>query len=169
MNGQGVNGLGKARLLIGLAVIALAAPSGCAAALAVGRGGPVYQVRVATVNGNPTALRGPSAHPACVLQVGNRVAPVWLAQPSLLNHESPVALEADAVALKDGILVERSWNEAVVHHVTEAELTAGAAVVYVPGAGRLTTVELHFDLAPPPRAASSDRQDDLAKNQPALQ
>src|SRR5947209_9040332 len=85
--------------------------AGCATTSAIGGGGPVFEVRVVSINGLPTALRGPSAHPACVLQVANRVAPVWLAHPSHADRESPVVLEADAEALKDGILVERSWNE----------------------------------------------------------
>jgi hypothetical protein len=111
----------------------------------VGQGGQVYEIRVATVDGIPTALRGPANHPACVLQVANRVAPVWLATPDHYDQVSPVVFEADAEALKSGILVERSWNEAVVHEVTDAELSAGAAVVYVPGNKRPTTVELHFE------------------------
>ena len=44
-----------------------------------------------------------------------------------------MVFEADAEALKDGILVERSWNQAVVHNVTDAELAAGGALVSVPG------------------------------------
>jgi len=147
-----------ARVFLPLLVAALPA---CATAPAVGRGGQVYEIRVATVNGVPTSLHGPSTHPACVLQVGNRVAPVWLAAPDHADRPSPVVFEADAEALKEGILVERSWNEAVVHEVTEAELGAGAAVVYVPGNKRPTTVELRFD--PVSRLSRSDRQNDLAK------
>jgi hypothetical protein len=140
---------------------------GCATAPAIGRGGPVYEVRVATINGSPTANRGSSAHPACTLQVADQVAPVWLALPSHADRESPVVLEADAEALKDGILVERSWNEAVVHQVTEAELAAGAAVVYVPGQARLTTVELRFE--PISRLSRSDRKNDLTKRRTGLE
>lgn len=139
----------------------------CATAQAVGRGGPVYEIRVATVNGFPTSLRGPAIHPACVLQVGNRVAQVWLADPGHYDRASPVVFEADAEALKDGILVERSWNEAVVHAVTDAELGAGAAVVYVPSSKRPTTVELRFD--PVSRLSRSDRQNDLAKHRAGLE
>jgi hypothetical protein len=122
-----------------------AALAACATAPAIGRGGKVYQVRVATVDGMPTALRGPVSHPACVLQVADRVAPVWLARASHGDQESPVVFEADGEALKEGILVERSWSEAVVHRVTDAELAIGVAVVYVPSARHPTTVELHFD------------------------
>jgi hypothetical protein len=139
----------------------------CATAQAVGRGGPVYEVRVAAVNGLPTALRGPSTHPACVLQVGNRVVQVWLAAPDHYDRASPVAMEADAEALKDGILVERSWNEAVVHSVTDDELSAGAAVVYVPGGKRPTTVELRFDLIS--RLSRRDGQNDLPKHRAGLE
>ncbi len=88
---------------------------------------------------------------------------------------SPVVLEGDAEALKDGILVERTWSQAVVHNVTNEELAVGAAVVYVPGIPRPTTVELRFELVKVPRAtwrtrpkrarrASVQRQDDLSKN-----
>jgi hypothetical protein len=149
---------------------------GCASTMAVGRGGPVYEVRVATLNGTPTANRGPVAHPACVLQVGNQVAQVWLANASNQDHESPAVLVADAVALKDGILVERSWNEAIVHHVTDDELAAGAAVVYVPSARHLTTVELRFSLklpispiSPTAGAGHSDQDHDLAKRASGLE
>ena len=142
--------------------------AGCASTLAVGRGGPVYEVRVATVNGIATANRGPVGHPACVLQVGNQVAQVWLANASNQDHQSPAVLVADAVALKEGILVERSWNEAVVHRVTEDELTAGAAVVYVPSARQLTTVELRFDRISP-AAGASDQNHDLAKRSPGFE
>jgi len=135
--------------------IGVAALDGCATATAVGQGGQVYQVRVATVDGMATALRGPAGRPACIIQVANRVATVWLAQPSRQDQPSPVALEADAEALKQGILVERSWNEATVHEVTEDELAAGAAVVYVPGRVKPTTVELRFD--PISRLSRSDR------------
>jgi hypothetical protein len=140
---------------------------GCATAPAIGRGGTVYRVRVASVNGRATAARGPTAHPACVVQVGGRVATVWLANPSRRLSESPVVLEADAAALKDGILVERSWNAAVVYHVTDTELAAGAALVYVPGSGRLTTVELRFE--PVSRLSRSDRENDLTKRRPGLE
>ncbi len=111
----------------------------------MGRGGQIYEVRVDSVDGNHTALRGPSGHPACVVQVANRVATVWLASSAHADRESPVVFEADAEALKDGILVEHSWNQAIVHNVTDAELAAGAALVTVPGGPRPITVELRFD------------------------
>src|SRR5882672_9267651 len=60
----------SSKLSRGVLVAVFGVVPGCATALAVGRGGPVYQVRVATVNGSATALQGPVAHPACVLQVG---------------------------------------------------------------------------------------------------
>ncbi len=86
--------------------------------------------------------------------VAGLVASVWLAQPSKQDQPSPVVFEADAEALKGGILVERSWNEAIVHEVTDDELAAGAAVVYIPGRARPTTVELRFD--PISRLSRSD-------------
>jgi len=129
---------------------------GCATFPAVGRGGQVYEVRVDSINGNHTALRGPSGRPACVIQVADRVATVWLASDAHADRESPVVFEADAEALKEGILVERSWNQAVVHNVTDAELAAGAALVSVPGGAHPITVELRFD--PVSRlAAQTDR------------
>jgi hypothetical protein len=126
--------------------------SGCAALPAVGRGGRVYAVRIASLNGVPTAARGPRSHPACVVQVGDQVARVWLARPSRTQDQSPVVMEADAEALKEGVLLERSWGEAIVHEVTEAELAAGAALVYIPGLRTPTAVELRFE--PIPRVSS---------------
>ena len=118
---------------------------GCASFPAVGRGGPVYEVRVDSIDGIHTSLRGPAAHPACIVQVGDRVATVWLASSANADRESPVVFEADAAALKDGIVVERSWNQAVAHNVTDAELAAGAVVVSMPGVPHPITVELRFD------------------------
>jgi hypothetical protein len=104
----------------------------------------VYAISVDSVNGRKTADRGPSGYPACAIQVGDRVAQVWLADESRGDVMSPPVLEGDAAALKDGILVERTWSQAVVHRVTDDELAAGAAVVYVPGIPRPTVVELRF-------------------------
>jgi hypothetical protein len=145
----------------------LAALQGCATAPAVGRGGQVYAVRVASVNGHPTSNRGSIAFPACTLQFGDRVVQVWLAHPSRLNAVSPVILEADEVALHDGILLERSWQEAVVHEVTDAELASGTAVIYIPSIFNLTVVELSFE---PVGVATrrSGAQDNLPKNGPGL-
>lgn len=149
--------------------------TGCVHAPAVGRGGPVYAVSVESINGRKTADRGSVAYPACSIQIGDRFAQVWLADESRGDVMSPVVLEGDAEALKDGILVERTWSQAVVHNVTNEELAVGAAVVYVPGIPRPTTVELRFELVKVPRAtwrtrpkrarrASVQRQDDLSKN-----
>ena len=141
--------------------------SGCATAPAIGRGGPVYAIRVASVNGYPTADRGPAAYPACTMQLGDRVARVWLAQPSRTEEASPIVMEADEAALKAGILVERGWNEAVVHQVTDAELEAGAALVYVPGAVHPTAVELRFERVS--RLGHSERKDDFTERRPGLE
>lgn len=112
---------------------------------AVGRGGSVYAISVESVNGRKTADRGPTSYPACSIQVGDKVARVWLADDMQGNDvQSPTVLEGDAEALHQGILVERTWSQAVVHEVTDEELAAGAAVVYVPGAPRPTVVELRF-------------------------
>ncbi|MBC8132537.1 MAG: hypothetical protein H7X95_06115 [Deltaproteobacteria bacterium] len=116
---------------------------------AVGRGGPIYAISVDSVNGRKTANEGPSSYPACALQVGDRVARVWLADESRGDVASPAILEGDEAALKEGILIERTWSQAVVHKVTDGELAAGAAVVYVPGMPRPTIVELRFSRVRP--------------------
>lgn len=139
---------------------------GCATYPAIGRGGPVYAIRVTSVNGNPTAARGPRAYPACLLQVGDQVVRVWLADPSREAYTSPVVLRADAAALKNGILIERSWSEAVVHEVTDAELTAGAALVYVPGTRKHTTVELAFERVGNPPAGPAAPVTQLSGSEP---
>ena len=135
--------LGRALATLLLAMLCFA----CAGAPAVGRGGRVYGIRIASLNGMPTAARGPRSYPACVIQVGDQVARVWLANPTreLDQSPSPVLMEADAEALKQGILLERSWHEAIVHEVTDAELAAGAALVYIPGVRKPTAVELRFE------------------------
>jgi hypothetical protein len=148
--------------LAGLLVLA-----SCATTPAIGQRSAVYEIRVASLNGMPTASRGPLGYPACVLQVGDRVARVWLADPSRNDASSPVVMEADADALKNGILVERSWREAVVHQVTDAELAAGAAVVYVPSLAKPTVVELRFERAA--RLSRSDGQDHLTKGHPGFE
>jgi hypothetical protein len=61
-------------------------------------------------------------------------------------------LEADAEALKSGILIERSWNQAVVHEVTDEELDVGAAMIFVPGERRSVVAELRFRRLGDPRA-----------------
>jgi len=148
-------------------VALLSVVTGCATAPVIGRGGRVYAVRVASVDGHPTASRGTVAFPACTLQVGDRVTRVWLAHPSRQDAVSPVIVEADEVALKDGILVERSWGEAIVHHVTEAELEAGAAVVYVPSPYHPTVVELRFE--PVSALAHSEQQHDFTEGPAGLE
>ncbi|MEP6654254.1 MAG: hypothetical protein ABJA82_12895 [Myxococcales bacterium] len=138
-------------------VVLLSSLISCGHFAAVGRGGAVYAIAVDSVNGRKTATTGPISYPACAIQVGDRVAQVWIANDSAGDVESPVVLEGDAFALKDGILVERTWSQAVVHKVTDEELAAGAAVVYVPGVPHPTVVELRFELvrgaslAPPGR------------------
>jgi hypothetical protein len=127
----------------------------------------VYAVRVASLDGHPTSDRGTVAYPACTLQFGDRVARVWLAQPSRTEDASPVIIEADEVALKDGILVERSWGEAVVHHVTDAELAAGAAVVYIPSPYHPTIVELRFE--PVSQLGHSHAQNNLPEGRTRLE
>jgi len=150
----------------GLALL-LAFLAGCAAAPVVGRGGRVYAVRVASVDGQPTSNHGTVSYPACTLQFGDRVARVWLAHPSHVDAVSPVIVEADEAALKDGILVERSWNEAIVHRVTDAELAAGAAVVTIPSPYHPTVVELRFQ--PVSQLGHSQAQDDFSEGRPGLE
>jgi hypothetical protein len=159
----------------------MAVATGCATAPAIGRGGPVYEISVESVNGRKTAPTGPTSYPACTIQVGDEVARVWLADPALGDDvSSPTVLRGDAAALKDGILIERSWSQAVVHRVTDGELEAGAAVVYVPGIPHPTVVELRFVAvvtvaarAPLPfgrrtRWRSGHRQHDLSKRRPGF-
>jgi hypothetical protein len=112
----------------------------------------VYAVAVDSVNGRKTADNGSAYFPAIAIQVGDRFARVWLADQGRGDVTSPVVLEGDAEALKDGILVERSWNEAIVHKVTDDELAVGIAVVYVPGTPHPTIVELRFDRVQKPVA-----------------
>jgi hypothetical protein len=154
-----------------MAVVSLwsALAPGCATFPAVGRGGTVYGISVLTVDGHPTADRGSAAYPACTLQVGTVVARVWLAYESHVDAVSPVIIEGDAEALKDGVLVERSWNEAVVYKVTEEDLQAGGAVVYVPSLLHAPTViELRF-LPVPKGVPSANRQHNLPERRTALQ
>src|ERR687885_34353 len=51
---------------------------GCATP-SLGRGGPVYEVIIESVDERPTALRGPAGYPACTVQVGDHTARDWLA------------------------------------------------------------------------------------------
>ena len=139
----------------------LLAGAGCATARSGAARARLYAVRVSSVNGHPTSNRGAVSNPACTLQFGDQVARVWLASPSRENAVSPVIAQADETTLKAGILVERSWQEAVVHEVTDAELASGIAVIYVPSVFKLTTVELTFE--PVGEARRSQTQNDLAK------
>lgn len=155
-------------LVVGVVACLALAVAGCATAPAVGRGGQVYEISIAAVDGLPTADRGPAAFPAITIQVGTRVARVWLAHPSHVDAVSPVIMEGDAEALKDGILIERSWNEAVVYQVTDEDLSAGAAVVYVPSLNHPpTVVEVHFDPVVGPKPSHSENN--LSKGRTALQ
>jgi hypothetical protein len=111
----------------------------------VGRGGPVYEITVESINGRKTAPSGSISYPACTIQVGDQVARVWLADVDRGDSvDSPTILRGDTVALKEGILIERSWSQAIVHQVTDEELSVGAAVVYLPGTPHPTVVELRF-------------------------
>lgn len=147
----------------GFRVLALVLAFGgaCASVPAAGGRGKLYSVRVASVNGHPTAMRGAKAYPACTVQLGEQVAQVWLAHPSHLDAVSPVILQADEATLKAGVLVERSWSEATIHEVTDAELASGVAVVYIPSIFHLTTVELSFE--PVGGRSRLGNEDDLAK------
>jgi hypothetical protein len=144
------------------ALVAFGVGLGCATAPVSGRAGVrVYRIRVSTVDGQPTASRGSINNPACTLQLGNRVAQVWIAHPSRENAVSPVIMEADEATLKAGILIERSWNEAIVREISDAELASGVAVVYIPSVFHMTTVELGFEpVGGRPRLGN---EDDLAK------
>lgn len=147
-------------------LVAMLGAAGCATAPRAGAHGRMYNVRVATVNGHPTANRGSIQFPACTLQFGDQVTRVWLAHPSHQNAVSPVIAQIDEDTLKAGVLLERSWQEATVHAVTDAELASGTAVVYIPSVFHLTTVELSFE--PVGDKRRSQTQDDLAKRGPGL-
>ena len=104
---------------------------GCATAPAIG-GVRVYAIRARDLGERHAyrPLRGkpdPGAiRPA--YRPGRRLCRrgIWLGRSSAHpDRQSPVVFEADAEALKDGILVERSWNTATVHNVTDDELAAG--------------------------------------------
>lgn len=144
----------------------------------------MYDITVESVNGRKTAASGSVSYPACTLQVGDRVARVWLADADRGDTVvSPAVLRGDAVALKEeGILLERSWSQAIVHRVTDQELAVGAASVYIPGTPHPTDIELRFApvLSPTrptagaggPRALrerSGGRQYDLSKRGPGLE
>src|SRR6185295_4013226 len=92
---------------LGLVVVSTVAATGCAHAPAVGRGGQVYAVTVEMVDGKHTAARGHLSFSAVAIQVGDRMARVWVADESGGDVESPAVVEGDAAALKAGILLER--------------------------------------------------------------
>lgn len=108
----------------------------------IGRGGPVYDVIVDTINGRHTGTKGPAGYPAATLQVGSEVQRVWLGHRG--RSQSPPLMRADAEALKEGIMIELDWHTAVLHRVTDHELAVGAAVVYIPRAPERVVVELRF-------------------------
>lgn len=141
------------RVLCPATLLAALLGQGCALVPAVGGGGPLYEVSVHSINGRPTAANGPAAYPACTIQVGDRAARVWLAADPPRSRPSPPVLQADAEALMAGILVEASWEAAVVHEITPEELAAEAAVIHVPYPGGFHTVELRFHRIVPPIAA----------------
>jgi hypothetical protein len=133
--------------------LALLAGAGCAHTTAIGRGGPVFAVSVESIDGYPVVTGGRSSGYSYLLQVADRAVRVWpvVRRPSTVEADTlapPEAgetlLEADAEALKSGILIERSWNQAVVHEVTDEELDVGAAMIFVPGERRSVVAELRF-------------------------
>jgi hypothetical protein len=148
--------------------VALLAGAGCAHTTAIGRGGPVFAVSVESIDGYPVVTGGRSSGYCYLLQVADRAVRVWpvVRSPRTVEvdtfapHESgETLLEADAEALKSGILIERSWNQAVVHEVTDEELDVGAAMIFVPGERRSVVAELRFRRIgdPLPRASRGAR------------
>jgi hypothetical protein len=148
--------------LAGLASVVFAG-AGCAHVPAVGGGGPVFAVSVESIDGYRVVTAGHIYGYSYMLQVADHAVRVWPvlrnvnfpgpgadAQPELgPSGDTPIdagetLLEADATALKSGILIERSWTQAVVHEVTEEELEVGAAVILVPGDRRSVVAELRF-------------------------
>lgn len=132
----------------------VAGAGGCAHTTAIGRGGPVFAVSVDSIDGYRVVTAGHIAGYSFTVQVADQVVRVWPVLPDpraagsdpLAPPESgpTTLLEADAEALKSGILIERSWNQAVVHEVTDEELAVGAAVFFVPGERRSVVAELRF-------------------------
>jgi hypothetical protein len=170
-----IAGLAGLRGLAGLASVVLAG-AGCAHVSTIGGGGPVFAVSVESIDGYRVVTSGHIYGYSYMLQVADHAVRVW---PVVRNANFPDAgpdsqppelgpsgdlrtdagetlLEADATALKSGILIERSWTQAVVHEVTEEELEVGAAVVLVPGDRRSVVAELRFrrlkDGGPSPQA-----------------
>ncbi len=144
-------------LIAGLAL--LGAP-GCAHTTAIGRGGPIFAVSVESIDGYPVVTGGRSSGYCYLLQVADRAVRVWpvVRSPRAVEADTFVPpeagetlLEADAEALKSGILIERSWNQAVVHEVTDEELDVGAAMIFVPGERRSVVAELRFRRIGDPR------------------
>jgi len=148
--------------LAGLASVVFAG-AGCAHVPAIGGGGPVFAVSVESIDGFRVVTAGHIYGYSYMLQVADHAVRVWPVlhntnfpgpgvdgQPELGSSGDTAAdvgetlLEADATALKSGILIERSWTQAVVHEVTEEELEVGAAVILVPGDRRSVVAELRF-------------------------
>jgi hypothetical protein len=122
---------------------------GACATPSIGRGGPVYEVIIHSVDDRQTALRGHAGYPACTIQVGDHAERVWLSSESADGAgSSPPLLRADAAALAAGVLIESSWTAAVVHAVTEEELAVEAATVHVPYPGGYHVIELRFRRVP---------------------
>lgn len=126
---------------------------GCAHTAAIGGGGPVFAVSVESIDGYRVVMAGHMSGYSYLVQVGDVAARVWpvMRSPGAVEGDGPplpepgeTLIEADAEALKSGILIERSWNQAVVHEVTDEELDVGAAVVFVPGERRSVIAELRF-------------------------
>src|SRR5258708_40315001 len=82
-------------LLAGLIACVALDAAGCATAPAVGRGGPVYEISIAPIDGYPTADRRPAAYPAVTIQAGTPVPRGRLAHPSHLTARSPVIMASD--------------------------------------------------------------------------
>lgn len=100
---------------------------------------------IQSIDGRSVVTTGPSSQPSFLVQVGEQLVRVWPTRPAPNGPDEPATLlEVDAQALKAGILIESSWTEAVVHEVTEDELAAGAALIFVPGGRRSVVAELRF-------------------------
>ena len=136
---------GPAQILACLVAVVAGGILGCAHASSEPGAGRLFAVSIESIDGRSVVTIGHMSQPSYVVQVGTRLVRVWLAKPAPDGpSEATPLMETDAQSLKSGILIERSWTHAVVHEVTEEELAAGAALIYVPGDRRSAAVELRF-------------------------
>jgi hypothetical protein len=122
----------------------------------------MFAVSIESIDGRSVVTTGHMSELSFVVQIGERLVRVWLGKtaPDGPSEPTPI-MEVDARSLKSGILLESSWTHAVVHDVTEEELAAGAAMIYVPGDRHSAVVEVRFrplETATPPPGTGRAKQ-----------